>query len=127
ATRAGADAAEDGADIKHRQRVRDRIEGPGDADQHAAGADNDPGTEPIDDVALEWHEPSLHYDEDRESHLDRRAPPMEFLVERIDEQRPSVLQVCNHHHADDTDRQLQPTKTGQFRPHRRYPIVVLLR
>src|SRR5262249_41897822 len=53
--RAGTDAADDGAEIEHRQRICDGIECPGEADEHAAGAYHDPRAEPIDEVALEWH------------------------------------------------------------------------
>jgi hypothetical protein len=31
------------------------------------------------------------------------------LVDRVHEQVPAVLQVGDHHHADDADHQLQPT------------------
>ena len=55
---------------------------------------------------------------------------MILLIERVDEQRPAVLQICNHHHADDAKDQLAPPRRiarnagrycfatcGHFRPH----------
>ena len=43
----------------------------------------------------------------RECDLDRRAAPVVLLIDRVDEQRPSILQVGDHHHADDAEDQLR--------------------
>ena len=63
-------------------------------------------SELVDQIAFERHQPSLGEDEDREGDLDRRAAPVIFLIDRIDEKRPAVLQVGDHHHADDAEDKL---------------------
>ena len=35
---------------------------------------------------------------------------MIFLIDRIDEKRPTVLQVRDHHHADDAEDELAPAR-----------------
>src|SRR5437588_8530442 len=64
-------------------------------------------------LAFDRHQPGLGEHEDRERDLDRRASPMVFLIDRPDEQRPAVLQVGDHHHADDAEDELTPA--GRFR------------
>ena len=81
---------------------------PRDADQHAADQHDDLGPEAVDEPALERHQPCLGQHEDGEGHLDRSAAPAILLVDRIDEQRPAVLQVGDHHHADDASTELKP-------------------
>src|SRR5262249_15611112 len=49
-------------------------------------------------------------DENGKRDLDRGPSPMIFLIDRIDEQRPAVLQVGDHHHADDAENQLSPAR-----------------
>ena len=107
--RAGPDAADRGGDIEEGQRIGDRVHRPGDADQHAADQHDDLGAEAIDEPALDRHQPGLRQHEDAERHLDRGPAPVVLLVDRVDEQRPAVLQVGDHHHADDADHELQPT------------------
>jgi hypothetical protein len=114
---ARANPADGGAEVEQRKRVGDRIDDPGDRDQGAADADHDPRAVFVDEIALDRYQPGLGEDEDREGDLDGRASPMVFLIDRIDEQRPSVLQVGNHHHADDAENQLPPT--SRFRCARR--------
>jgi hypothetical protein len=41
--------------------------------------------------------------------LDCRSAPVKFLVDRVNEQRPSVLQVGDHSHAEDAADELAPT------------------
>ena len=113
---AGADAADRRADIEQEQRVGDRVDHPGDRDQHAAAADHDLRAELVDQVTLDRHQPGFGQHEDGEGHLDRGAAPVVFLIDRIDEQRPAVLQVGDHHHADDAEDQLTPAR--RFRRHR---------
>ncbi|MGY4435870.1 hypothetical protein ACVWWO_008347 [Bradyrhizobium sp. F1.13.1] len=55
--------------------------------------------------------PGFGDDEDGEGELDRGASPMVRVIDRIDEQRPAVLQVGDHRHADDAHDQLEPTET----------------
>jgi len=103
------DAADGCSDVQHGERLGDRVQHPGDGDQHAADQHHDLRPEAVDDPAFDRHQPGFHDDEDGERDLDRRAAPMEFRVDRPDEQRPPVLQVGDHHHADDADEKLQPT------------------
>src|SRR5262249_39662809 len=56
-------------------------------------------------------QPGFGDDEDGEGELDRRAAPVILGVDRIDEQRPAVLQVGDHRHADDAHHELEPTET----------------
>src|SRR5229473_1041082 len=56
----------------------------------------------------EGHQPGFERDEYGKRHLDRSSSPMELGVDRIYEQRPAVLQIRDHGHADDADRQLHP-------------------
>src|SRR5438876_1011011 len=58
--------------------------------------------------AFDRNQPGLSEDEDRKGDLDRSTPPMVLLVYRIDKQCPPVLQVSDHHHADDARQQLEP-------------------
>jgi hypothetical protein len=48
-------------------------------------------------------------DKNAKGNLDRRSTPMKILVDRMNEQRPSILQVGDHHHAEDTADELAPT------------------
>jgi hypothetical protein len=104
--RAGADAADRGGNIEHGQRIRDRVQRPGNADQNAANQHDNLGPEAIDEPAFDRHQPCLGKHKDAERHLDRGAAPMILLIDRRDEQRPAVLQVGDHHHADDADGEL---------------------
>ena len=79
-------------------------------DEHSAAADHHLRTELVDQVSLDRYEPCLGQDEDREGDLNRRAAPMIFLIDRIDEKRPSILQVGDHHHADDAEDKLPPAR-----------------
>src|SRR5262249_2891862 len=38
-----------------------------------------------------------------------------FLIDRVDEERPTVLQVGNHHHADDAEDELTPAPSQRSR------------
>ena len=74
-----------------------------------APPDDDPARpEAVDEVALDRNQPGLDQNEEREGHLDGRPAPVEFGVDRIDEQRPAVLEVRDTGHADDADDQLRP-------------------
>ena len=41
--------------------------------------------------------------------LDGGASPAVLLMDGLDEQRPAILKVGDHHHADDAGEQLMPT------------------
>jgi hypothetical protein len=58
------------------------------------------------------HQPGLDDDEQREGKLDRGATPVILGVDGIDEQRPSVLQVGDHRHADDAHHELDPAEAA---------------
>ncbi len=107
---AGADAAERGGNVEQRQRVGIGVHDPGDGDQHAAQTNHDARAELVDQIAFERHQPRLGDDEDRERDLDRGASPVVFLVDRIDEESPAILQVRDHHHADDAEYELSPAR-----------------
>src|SRR6516162_1930431 len=66
--------------------------------------------EPVDEPALYRNQPGLRNDENAECHLDGSGAPVIFLIDRIDEQRPAVLQVGDHHHADDAGDKLAPPR-----------------
>jgi hypothetical protein len=94
--------------IEHGERAGDGIECPRAGDENAAKGDHDARAETIDEPALDRHQPSLGGDEDAEGDLDGRGTPVIFLIDRIDEQRPAILQVGDHHHADDAADELSP-------------------
>ena len=107
---ARADAANRGAEVQQEQRVSHRVDDPCDAHEHAAAGDHDPRTKPVDQVAFDRDEPGLRQHEDREGELNRGAAPVVFLIDRPDEQRPPVLQIRDHDHADDAEEQLSPAR-----------------
>ena len=106
--RAGADAADRGGDVEHGERTHIGVQHPRDADQHAADHHDDLGAVAVDEPAFDRHQPGLGEHEDGEGDLDGGAVPAVLLPDRPDEQRPSVLQVGDHHHTDNADQQLQP-------------------
>ena len=103
--------------IEKEERIRERVDHPCNGDQNAADADHHARPKLVDQIAFERNQPGLGQNEDREGDLDRGFAPMIFLIDGIDEQRPAVLQVGNHHHADDAGRQLAPP--GAFRSYGR--------
>ena len=105
---AGANAADRGGDVEHGQRTDIGVQHPRDADQHAADHHDDLGAVAVDEPAFDRHQPCLGEHEDAESDLDGGTVPAELLSDRSHEQCPAVLQVGDHHHADDADDQLQP-------------------
>src|SRR3984893_1045885 len=105
---ARTDTADCSPNVQKEDRIRDRVDRPCNGNQNAADADHHTRTVLIDQVTLERNEPSLCKNEDGEGDLDRGFAPMIFLIDGIDEQRPAVLQIGNHHHADDAGRQLAP-------------------
>ena len=110
--RAGADAADNGAGIEQRQRVGVGVQDPGQRDHHAAEHDDEARTVFVDEPGFDRDQPGLRHHEDREGELDRRAAPVVFRVDRIDEQRPAILQVRDHRHADDAHDELHPAEAA---------------
>ena len=108
--RAGADPADRRGDVEEGQRIGHRVHDPGDPDQNPADQHDDLRAEAVDKPALDRHQPGLGQDEDAERHLDRGAAPLIFGIDRQDEQRPAILQVGDHHHAGDAERQLHPSE-----------------
>jgi len=64
---------------------------------------------PVHEPSFNGYQPCLGGDENTKGNLDRRGAPVKFLVDRMNEQRPSVLQVGDHHHAEDAADELAPT------------------
>src|SRR5580704_7028091 len=82
---ARADAADNGAEIKQRQRVGVRVDHPRERDQDAAEENHHAWTELVDQIAFEGDEPRLGQYEQGKCELNRRPSPMVLLVHRIDE------------------------------------------
>src|SRR5262249_19665175 len=95
-------------EIEHTEGARSGIERPGDAAQYAASDDHPARTEPVDQVPFGGHQPRLEQYEYGEGGLDGRLAPSKLVADRADEQRPAILKVGDHHHADDPDDQLRP-------------------
>ena len=73
----------------------------------------------VDEPGFDRNQPGFRHHEQREGQLDRGAAPVKFRVDRIDEQRPAILQVGDHRHADDAHRKLQPAEVWRFSHRRR--------
>ncbi len=104
----GADAADCGCGIQHGKRAGDRVDRPGDGHQEGATHHHPARAEPVDEITLDGNQPGLNEYKQCEGHLDRGPTPVIFLINRIDEQRPAILEIGNAGHADDADSQLQP-------------------
>src|SRR5207244_12483076 len=94
---AGANAADQAARVQREERARAGVDRPGEADEDASGGDQPSRAEAIDEVALERHEPRLGQHEHGEGDWDCRLPPVKPAIDRIDEERPPVLQVGARH------------------------------
>src|SRR5262249_21357190 len=107
----GADAepADRSGDVKQHQRVGIGIEEPGGPNENAGDTDHHARAAPLDQISVQRHQPSLHAYEGRERPLDGVAAPMIFLIDGIDERRPTELEIGHHHHADDSEYKLPPT------------------
>jgi len=106
---ARAETPDDLSDVQHRERVCEGIEDPSEPGEEATREHHDPRPEAIDEVALGGHQPRFKQHEQRERHLDRRQAPTEFFADGNCEKCPAILEIGNHHHADDADDQLGPT------------------
>ncbi|MFK4487820.1 hypothetical protein ABIA45_002898 [Bradyrhizobium sp. USDA 336] len=110
-----AHAADDRRRIEHGEAVGGGVEDPGQCDHHAAEHDDDARAVFVDEPGLDRHQPGLGDDEIGEGELDRGAPPVVGGIDRIDEQRPAILQIGDHRHADDAHAELEPAETGAKR------------
>ena len=106
--RTRADATDDCGRIEHGEAIRIGVHHPGNRHHDAAEEHHDSGAVTVDEPGFDGHEPRLGEDEDGEGDLNGRTPPVVLFVDRVDEQRPAVLEVGDHHHADDAEQQLQP-------------------
>jgi hypothetical protein len=92
--------------IEHRQRVGAGVDHPTQRHQDAARHNHEAGAKPVHEPTFHRHQPCLGNDEDAECHLDGGAAPVMLLVYRVDEQVPTILQIGDHHHADDANDEL---------------------
>src|SRR5262249_56853133 len=101
------------------------IDDPTERHHDAAERDDQPGSAPysetIGDPTVDWRQPSLERNEDAERKLDRCDRPAMRLVDRVDEERPTVLQVGDQNHAGDAAEELYPAcarrrRNRAFRP-----------
>src|SRR5262249_40845541 len=100
------------SDVQHRKRACEGVDNPSEPGETPTHKHNNLRSETIDEVALGGHQPGCKQSEKRERHLDRRQVPTEFLAHGNCEKCPAILEVGDHHHADDADYQLAPT--GRF-------------
>ena len=107
--RARTDAADGRGRVEVPEGIRVGVHHPADPAQEAAEHRDDPRAVAIHEPALNGNEPGLGEDEDREGPLDRGALPAELLLDRIDEQRPAILQVGDHRHAEHAEKELPPS------------------
>ena len=124
--RAGADAADRRGEIEQGERVRHGIQRPGGAAEYAADHHHGLGAIAVDEPALDRDQPGFHDDEDAEGYLNRRPAPAVLGVDRRDEQRPAVLQIGDHRHADDAACELHPALDGQMTCSRKCECHILL-
>ncbi|MNL10547.1 hypothetical protein D3C87_1313490 [compost metagenome] len=106
--RASPYAADGRSEVQHRQRRRHRVQRPRNRAEQAAAHHHRARAVLVDQIALDRHQPGLGDHENGERHLDGRAAPVVFVIDRIDEQGPAVLHVGNHRHADDAEYELRP-------------------
>src|SRR5262249_45977875 len=83
---------------------------PAEAGQDAADQNDQLWTPLVDEPALDGNEPCLEQDEQGKGDLDLRPLPVKCLLNIWNKERPTVLQVGDHHHADETDDELCPAK-----------------
>src|ERR1700712_859028 len=69
-----------------------------------------PWTVFIDEITFNWNKPCFSHNKNRERYLDRRAAPVMLFVDRVDKQRPAVLHVRDHGHADHAEHELHPRR-----------------
>jgi hypothetical protein len=77
--------------------------------EKAADEHDRTGAESVHQIAFDRHQPGLGQNKDREGNLDRGPAPAVLVSDRIYEQRPAVLEIGNHRHADDAHQELPPS------------------
>src|SRR4030095_2848005 len=82
--------------------------GPPESAQQTRDADEPARPDAVDQPAVERLHPCLEQDEQREGILNVRQFPAGAALQRLDEERPGVLQVRNHDHRDERRDELKP-------------------
>ena len=108
-----ADPSDEASRVEREEGPRLGVEPPGDSDQDATDGDQPSRAEAIHEVALERHEPGLGQDEQGEGDLNRRFSPVELAVDRVDEERPAILEISDRDHPDNAEHQLHPSGAGR--------------
>jgi hypothetical protein len=108
AVREYSDSAYDRASIEAAQRLRVRIDDPCGGGADAAEHYHEARSVAIHQQPFYGREPGVEQDHDAERQLNAGPLPVVLFLHRIDEQGPAILQVGNHHHADDAENQLAP-------------------
>ena len=101
--------------VEHRQRGGVPQPRPAKTAQQPGGADEPSRPQTVDQPSIERLDPRLKQDEQRERELDVGQFPTGARLERLDEERPGILQVRDHDHRDQRHDQLKP---AIVRPHR---------
>jgi hypothetical protein len=110
---ARADPGESVGEIEGGQRLGVARPDPADPGEDAADHHQQLGPELVDQPALEGHQPGLEKDEDGEGDLDGRRFLAQVLLQWRHEQRPSVLEVRDGHHAEDAEEEDEPAVVAQ--------------
>ena len=100
---AGADTADGSRDVQKGERIGIGVHHPADAAQQTAEQNDNPWAVLVDEPAFDRDQPGFGQNEDGERDLNRGASPPIFVVHRLDEQRPTILQVGDHRHANHTN------------------------
>jgi hypothetical protein len=109
--RARAHAANGCREIQHRQRRGIGVHHPRDRAQEAAYDDHRTRSVLVDEIAFNRHEPGFGHHENRERDLNGRASPVVLFIDGVHKQRPAVLHVRDHGHADHAEYELYPRRS----------------
>src|SRR5262249_45153833 len=86
------------------------IHHPTQAGEDTAEQNDELGPPLVDEPAFDGNQPRLKQNEQGKGDLDLSPLPVERLLDIGHKERPTVLQVGDHHHADDADDELNPAK-----------------
>ena len=106
---ADTDATHNAGDVKHPQRVGDRVDVPCKTSEDATDDHDDFRTKAVHQVRFQENGPGLKNDKEGEGDLDCRQLGVELLGERVYKQCPTVLKIGDRDHAKDADDQHKPT------------------